>query len=86
MDVEPEGELDVTVLPPNDVDVTERDRLLFAKQILLGLALLASCATGGYACYPESRALAQIFELVKIGLFPLVTLVVSFYFTSGTKR
>ncbi|MTV37363.1 hypothetical protein [Duganella radicis] len=86
MDIGGEEELDVTVLPHNDVDVTERDRLLLTKQILLSLALLASSAMIGYACYPDNSALVQIFELVKIGLFPLVTLVISFYFTSGTKK
>jgi len=86
MDAGAEEELDVTVLSHNDVDVTERDRLLLAKQIPQGLALLASCAMVGYACYPDNHALVQIFELVKIGLFPLVTLVISFYFTSGTRK
>jgi len=27
-----------------------------------------------------------MFELVKIGAFPLVTLVISFYFTNGSRK
>jgi hypothetical protein len=68
------------------VTISESERLKFAKQILMGLAILSSSVVAGYACYPENKALAEIFELVKIGAFPLVTLVISFYFTNGSKK
>lgn len=34
----------------------------------------------GYALQHDNKALAAMFELVKIGALPLMTLVVSFYF------
>jgi len=52
--------------------INERDRLTFAKQITLGLALISSAIMAGYACYPDNRALAA--------------LVISFYFTSSAKK
>ncbi|NVD70202.1 hypothetical protein D0T24_16005 [Duganella sp. BJB480] len=75
-----------TYQTPTAVNISESERLKFAKQILLGLALLCTSAMAGYAYYPENRALVQVFELVKIGAFPLVTLVISFYFTNGSKK
>ncbi|MHA4869685.1 hypothetical protein ACXZ1M_18520 [Duganella sp. PWIR1] len=69
-----------------DPSVNERDRLIFAKQVTLGLALISSAIMAGYACYPENRALAALIEIIKIGMLPMATLVISFYFTSGTKK
>ncbi|WP_070358015.1 hypothetical protein [Duganella sp. HH105] len=86
MDAEPERRLDVTDRTLSSVSVSESERLKFAKQILMGLALLCTFAMAAYACYPENPALAQMFELVKIGAFPLVTLVISFYFTNGARK
>lgn len=48
--------------------------------MLLFLGGGAALVFAAYAVYPDNQALAGIFELVKIGLLPLVTLVVSFYF------
>ncbi|MDT4330676.1 hypothetical protein ACQE3D_00355 [Methylomonas sp. MS20] len=39
----------------------------------------------GYASYPDNKALADIFELIKIGALPLITLIVSFYFPNSAK-
>lgn len=63
----------------------EQDRLLFARQILFFLFLICLFVFAGFALAPENQALAQMFELVKIGALPLVTLVVGFYFPSSTK-
>lgn len=63
-----------------DIQVTAGERLRFAKQVLLFLGGGAALVFAAYAVYPDNQALAGIFELVKIGLLPLVTLVVSFYF------
>lgn len=63
-----------------DIRVTAGERLRFAKQVLLFLGGGAALVFAAYAVYPDNQALAGIFELVKIGLLPLVTLVVSFYF------
>lgn len=61
--------------------VDECQRLQLAGRILLVLSLIAIGVFIGYAFYPNNTALKNIFELVKIGLLPLATLVVSFYFT-----
>ena len=65
--------------PPSVVD--EELRLRLAGKILLGIALIAGGVFVAYALCPQNEALVQIFELVKIGVLPLATLVVSFYFT-----
>jgi hypothetical protein len=38
-----------------------------------------------YAAAPENKALQQIFELIKIGALPIVTLLITFYFPNGTR-
>jgi hypothetical protein len=68
------------------VEVSGSDRLKFAKQILLGLAIICTGIIAAYACYPGNTALAQLSELVKIGALPIVTLVISFYFPNGSKK
>lgn len=68
------------------VEISGSDRLKFAKQILLGVALISSGIIAGYAYAPHNPALAQMSELVKIGALPIVTLLISFYFPNGSKR
>lgn len=34
----------------------------------------------------RNQALAALIEIIKIGMLPMATLVISFYFTSGTKK
>jgi len=65
-----------------EVSLSEQERLRFAKQALGVLALICVGVFVGYALFPDNKALGDIFELVKIGVLPLVTLVVSFYFPS----
>ena len=60
--------------------------MIFAKQIMFGLAIISSAIMAGYACYPENKALASLFEIIKIGALPMATLVISFYFTNGIKK
>ncbi|WP_157365620.1 hypothetical protein [Zooshikella ganghwensis] len=65
------------------VQIDESARLVFGKQVLLCLAVICVGVFAGYAYAPENKALASIFELIKIGALPLVTLVISFYFPSN---
>lgn len=71
-------------LPENIRDdirvIDEDDRLRFAKQVLLYVGALCVLVFAAYVIYPDNHALTNIFELKKMGVFPLVTLVVSFYF------
>nr|VFK65837.1 MAG: hypothetical protein BECKUNK1418G_GA0071005_107113 [Candidatus Kentron sp. UNK]VFK71574.1 MAG: hypothetical protein BECKUNK1418H_GA0071006_107213 [Candidatus Kentron sp. UNK] len=70
-----------TVLPSGSVTTIDpSERLRFARQILLGLAVICVAVFVGYAWYPGNKALIAIFELVKIGILPLATLIVAFYF------
>lgn len=64
----------------NSVKVSEVERLKLARQVLLGLALICLSVFTAFSAMPENTALGQIFELIKIGALPLVTLVISFYF------
>jgi hypothetical protein len=68
------------------IEISGSDRLKFAKQILLGVALISSGIIAGYAYDPHNSALAQMSELVKIGALPIVTLLISFYFPNGSKK
>lgn len=61
----------------------EGHRLQFAKQILLFLFMLCMVVIIGYGLAPENQAWEKMFELVKIGALPLVTLVIGFYFPSS---
>ena len=81
---EPRGWL----VPPADrrASFGEGDRLRFAKQVLVWLALMCSGIIAAYGYSPGNQALAQAFELVKIGALPVVTLLLSFYFPNAVSR
>ena len=64
------------------VSLSALERLRFAKQALCVLALICIGVFIAYAQFPDNPALMAIFELLKIGILPLITLVVSFYFPS----
>jgi len=71
---------------PEEVKISESDRLRFARQVVLGLAIISSAVMTGYACYPDNKALAALTEIIKIGALPMATLVISFYFSNGTRK
>lgn len=64
----------------------ESDRLQFARQILLFLFLICLFVFGAYFLQPESKAAAAVFELLKVGVLPLVTLVIGFYFPNSNNK
>ena len=72
---------DVQVYRPAGVSIPETDRLKLARQLLLSLGVLTVGFFAWYGMAPENAALEAIFELFKIGVLPLVTLIVSFYFS-----
>lgn len=55
-------------------------RLTFAKQLLCGLGLISIGVMVAYGLFPQNDALKAMFELVKIGMLPIVTLTASYYF------
>ncbi|MGI4841121.1 MAG: hypothetical protein ACRYF9_26325 [Janthinobacterium lividum] len=69
--------------PEHVVRFHEGHRLRFAKQILLFLFVLCMIVIIGYGLEPANEAWENMFELVKIGALPLVTLVIGFYFPSS---
>jgi hypothetical protein len=73
-------DVDLSEFLTGTVFLTEGERLRFAKQVLLWLALICIAVFIAHGAYPDNQAIGQIFELVKIGALPLVTLVISFYF------
>ena len=78
------SELDInTKFKEYRVKLDELERLKFAKQVLLVLGMICVFVFASYAYSPKNEALGHIFELVKIGVLPLATLVVSFYFPSS---
>ena len=79
-------DINITDLVSRDLQViNEGDRLRFAKQVLLFVGVVCVLVFGAYARWPANTALSSIFELIKIGLLPLITLVVSFYFPKGDR-
>ena len=60
--------------------LSPRERLLFARQVLFALALIALIIAVLYINSGEEGAAAAVFEFVKVGLLPLAVLIVSFYF------
>lgn len=72
--------VDLDAVFPNDSQVTigESDRLKFAKQVLFWLGLICIGVFIAYGISPDNKAMAAIFELIKIGALPLITLVVFF--------
>ena len=79
-------DIDITDLVPKDLRaINEGDRLRFAKQVLLFVGVVCVLVFAAYAFRPENKALSSIFELIKIGLLPLVTLVISFYFPKADR-
>ncbi len=79
------GNIDLDSVFPkgNSVSIDESDRLKFAKQVLCWLGVICIGVFIFYGIYPSNQALSSIFELIKIGALPLVTLVVSFYFPNS---
>jgi len=78
---EPFGSINIEdVFKKDGVSISETDRLKLAKQILLWIGVICIGVFIGFALLPDNKALAAIFELIKIGALPLITLVVSFYF------
>jgi hypothetical protein len=72
-----------TSTPTSIVRFDEAHRLRFAKQVLLFLFMLCMTVIIGYGIEPQNEAWEKMFELVKIGALPLVTLVIGFYFPSS---
>ena len=64
----------------SSVTIDEGDRLRFAKQVLLWIGCTCVGVFALYSLFPTNEALYSIFELIKIGALPLITLVISFYF------
>lgn len=53
--------------------------------MLLFVGVVCVLVFAAYVIYPGNQALAAIFELIKIGLLPLITLVISFYFPKSDR-
>lgn len=67
------------------VALTEGDRLLFARQILMWLVIVTVFSFSAYILAPGNQGAAEVFELIKVGVLPLVTLVIGFYFPNSRK-
>ena len=65
--------------------VDETERLKLARQVLIVMAIIIAGVFIGWAFAPDNAALKAIFELIKIGALPLITLIVSFYFPNANK-
>ena len=67
-----------TVMPKADA--------MFAKQVLAALGIMYIVAITAYALYPSNTALKEVFEFIKIGALPILTLVVTLYFSNNARR
>ncbi|GEM_PF-549396 len=66
--------------------VAENDRLKFARQVLTVLCSMIVAVFCAYAYWEKNEAIKQIFEFVKIGALPLITLIISFYFPNSVQK
>lgn len=82
------GDVDLATVfkQPDGVAINEGERLTFAKQVLAGLAIICICVFVAHGWGLKNEGISQVFELVKIGALPLVTLVVSFYFPNSSTK
>lgn len=64
----------------------EMERLRLARQVLCGIFVISVGAFTAHAYWYQSEPIRQVFELLKIGALPLVTLVISFYFPNTSAR
>lgn len=67
------------------VQLGEGDRLSFARQILFWLVVITIASFSAHIAWPDNKGAQEVFELVKIGVLPLVTLVIGFYFPNSKK-
>jgi len=68
------------------VAIDEGERLALARQVLIGLAAICVGVFAAHGYAPDNAGISHVFEVVKIGALPLVTLVISFYFPNGLTR
>lgn len=64
----------------------EMERLRLARQELCGIFVISVGVFTAHAYWDQSGPSRQVFELLKIGALPLVTLVISFYFPNTSAR
>ncbi|CAI0914188.1 hypothetical protein [Serratia liquefaciens] len=63
----------------------EMERLRLARQVLCGIFLISVGVFIAHAYWDQNESIRQVFELLKIGALPLVTLVFSFFPNSLVK-
>jgi hypothetical protein len=85
-DVESNNDVNLATIfkEPDGVSIDESERLKFARQVLFWLALICVGVFIAHGYDPKNEGVSQIFELVKIGALPIVTLVISFYFPNNS--
>ncbi|MBP1130819.1 hypothetical protein JOE25_002393 [Serratia sp. PL17] len=64
----------------------EMERLRLARQVLCGIFVISVGVFVAHAYWDQNESIRQVFELLKIGALPLVTLVISFYFPHSPTR
>ncbi|QGH63266.1 hypothetical protein [Serratia proteamaculans] len=64
----------------------EMERLRLAHQVLCGIFVISVGVFVAHAYWDQNESIRQVFELLKIGALPLVTLVISFYFPNSHAR
>ena len=64
----------------------EMERLRLARQVLCGIFVISVGVFVAHAYWDQNESIRQVFELLKIGALPLITLVISFYFPNSHAR
>ncbi len=86
MATERNKDIHAVFIPGSKVVINESERLRFARQVLGIIGVVCVAVFAAYAVFPDNKALVAIFELIKIGVLPLMTLVVSFYFPNKDRN
>ncbi len=80
------GKIDTVGQPGEGISqVDETDRLRFAREVLFALFFFVILIVTMAFIQPENKALDKIFDWAKIGVLPLVTLVIGFYFPNSNR-
>ncbi len=65
------------------VSIDENERLRFAKWTLVWIAIICVGVFVWRGVSPDNKGVQDIFEIIKIGALPLITLIITFYFPNS---
>ena len=78
--------LDSVFKQDSSVELSASDRLAFAKNLLAAIGCVCCAVFIAHGLWPDNTGVTEVFEIIKIGALPLITLIVTFYFPNSAKQ